>query len=377
MQINFIRGDMAKEREEEEVFGEGFDLLEGIEDVFHHDDDEEERQEDNDNDDGNSGDNEDEDDEGTDDNEDNEEDTGSEDTQSSSSSPLIPYAKYLKEEGVLPNFDLEKFDGSIDGLREGMYSEILSGVEQYKSTLPEAVKRIIDNYEEGVPLETLFSIDRERARYSQITDEDLLSEDVQKQLVREYLETTTKFSKEKIDKEINRLSDLQELEDEAKAILPELIAIQADAEKQAVEQAKVQREAAEKARVAELESLKDTLKKTQSIVPGVQLSDAMRDKVYKNLITPVAYNEAGQPLNKLGVYRTKNPVQTEIILNYIFEATNEFKDWTVFNKGTKKAVISEIEAAARGLDNNREGRRPSFGSESKKSFLREIDEFLK
>ena len=47
--------------------------------------------------------------------------------QKNSSSPLIPYAKYLKEEGILPDFDIEHFDGSIDGLREGMYNEIING----------------------------------------------------------------------------------------------------------------------------------------------------------------------------------------------------------------------------------------------------------
>jgi hypothetical protein len=90
----------------------------------------------------------------------------SDESKSSSSSPLIPYAKYLKEEGVLPNFDLEKFDGSIDGLREGMYSEIVSGIEAYKQSLPDRVKTIIERYEDGIPFEKLIEIDSTLGTFS-------------------------------------------------------------------------------------------------------------------------------------------------------------------------------------------------------------------
>jgi hypothetical protein len=374
---------MAKEKRQEEVFGEDFDLLEGIEDIIRYDeDDSEEQDEQNQDDTGveNDG-NEDDESDGSenDSNEDNEEGTDSDDAENSSSSPLIPYAKYLKEEGVLPNFDLEKFDGSIESLREGMFNEILSGVEQYKASLPEPVRRVLDNYEDGVPLETMLQIDRERARYISYKDIDLESEDVQRELVRDYLARTTKFSKEKIEREITRLGDLQELEDEARTVLPELIALQDEIEASVREQAKEQQRVMEEQRLQELESLRTTIEGTSEIVPGIKLSDTLRQKIYKNLTTPVAYAENGQPLNRLGLYRSKNPVQTEIVLNYIFEATNEFRDWGVFSKGAKKAVVQEIEAAARNLDakQSRAGNNPIFHkTEKTKKFLDNIDEYI-
>ena len=125
-----------------------------------------------------------------------------EDTESNSnensSSPLVPYAKYLKEEGILPNFDIEKFDGSIDGLREGMFTEINQGVDSYKNSLPDVVKHLINNYEAGVPLEKLLQIDSERAKYTSYSEDDLRNEDTQKELVRDYLTKTTKYSPERI-----------------------------------------------------------------------------------------------------------------------------------------------------------------------------------
>ena len=382
---------MVEKKNQDKVFGEDFNLLEGIEDIISYEDDGQSSGPDNEETDDeqsqyddtvadNSDKKEDEDEESQDDSQkENEEDTASDDADNSSSSPLIPYAKYLKEEGVLPNFDLEKFDGTIEGLREGMFGEIVSGVEQYKATLPEAVKRLLDNYEEGVPLETLLQIDGERSRYTSYKDADLEPEDVQKGLVREYLTKTTKFSKEKIEKEITRLSDLQELEDEARGVLPELVALQDEMEASAREQAKAQQKIAEEQSLQELESLRTTIEGTSEIIPGIKLSDVLRQKIYKNLTTPVAYAENGQPLNKLGVYRSKNPVQTEIILNYIYEATNEFRDWGVFSKNAKKAVVQEIENAARNLDakQSRSGNNPVFyKTEKTKKFLDNINDFL-
>ena len=230
---------MAERRGEEEVFGEDFNLLEDIEDIIINNSQEEESPKEEDDDEEielpEEGSGTEEEDEEKGNEEISKEDTEQPANTDTSSSPLIPYAKYLKEEGILPNFDLEKFDGSIDSLRDGMFNEILSGVEQYKATLPEPVKALLNNYEEGVPLETLLKIDAEKAKYTSITQEQLESEDVQKSLIREYLTKTTKFSKEKIEKEISRLADLQELEDEAKGVLPELIAIQQEAEQGAVE----------------------------------------------------------------------------------------------------------------------------------------------
>ena len=299
------------------------------------------------------------------------------DSNENSSSPLVPYAKYLKEEGILPNFDIEKFDGSIDGLREGMFTEINQGVEAYKSSLPEVVKHLINNYEAGVPLEKLLQIDSERARYDGISEDDLSNEDTQKELVRDYLSKTTKYSSERIERDIQRLVDLQELETEAKSVLPELVAIQNEIEQQELAQVQQQKVLAEQNRLQELETLQKTLESTDEIIPGNKMSNLIRQKIFKNLTTPVGYTEQGQPLNKLGAYRQKEPVKTEIILNYIFEATNEFKDWSAFSKSAKRAVISEIENAAKTMDYNASQGRTAVltKSSSANKFLKEIDNY--
>lgn len=299
------------------------------------------------------------------------------DSSETSSSPLIPYAKYLKEEGILPNFDIETFDGSIDGLRDGMMKEIVGGVDLYKESLPEPIKHLIANYEQGVALKDLLEIDARKTQYSSFTDETLQNEDVQRQLVREYLTQTTKFSAEKIEKEITRLSDLQELEEEAKAVLPELLAIQKAEEDALIASAAESQRQAEQLRLQELETLRTSLESTDELIPGTKMTTVLRQKIYKNLTTPVAYSEDGTPLNKLGYYRAQNPVQTEILLNYIFEATNEFKDWSIFGKAAKRNVITELENAARNMDTNFSAARgvKTTKSQSTTQFLKELENF--
>lgn len=305
------------------------------------------------------------------------EDATSDDKDQSVSSPLTPYAKYLKEEGILPNINL---DGEItpDSLRQAMFDEVMSGVDEYKSALPTEIHTLIDNYESGVPLDTLLKMNAEVVKYSSITDEQLADVDFQKKLYTEFLQKSTRYGKERIEREVNRLADLQELEDEAKSALQELVVLQKEEEATAVAAAKKAQADADAQRVKEIESLQQTINGTKEIIPGTVIPKQLKDKIFKNLTTAVTYDAAGNPLNKLGAYRSKNPLQTEIILNYLFEATNEFKDWTVFGKASKSKVLKELEDAATALDNKNTGNHVSGKRQSAttKSFLEEINNFI-
>ena len=48
------------------------------------------------------------------------------------SSPFIPYAKLLVEEGITPNFNIEEFDGTPEGLLKAVQGEIQYGINKYK-----------------------------------------------------------------------------------------------------------------------------------------------------------------------------------------------------------------------------------------------------
>jgi hypothetical protein len=286
------------------------------------------------------------------------EDANSDDTgEIQTTSPLIPYAKFLYEEGVLPSLNIDEFDGTAESLKLAMATEIVSGVNAYKESLPADVKFLVDNYEAGVPLDEIIGIQSAMVRYESIPEADIPSnEDLQKALVTDWLTETTSLSKERIEKHIKRLSDLGELEEEAVSARSELVKIQG--EKITAQRLKAEQDAKnnEAKRIKDLSELKTTIDSTKEVIPGQLLTPLMREKLYKNLTTPVATDQYGNGINKLGYYRSQNPMKTELILNYIFEATKEFSDWSILGKGVKSAVIKELEDAAKTIDSNNSGK---------------------
>ena len=90
--------------------------------------------------------------------EENEDTSSSSDTKKpEKNSFLTPYAKLLMEEGVLQDFDVEKFDGSADSLVDAFRQQVNRHVEEFKQTLDPRVKWLQDHVEEGIPLETLLA----------------------------------------------------------------------------------------------------------------------------------------------------------------------------------------------------------------------------
>lgn len=272
------------------------------------------------------------------------EETVEEEIEESNSSPLTPYAKLLVDEGILPNFNLKVFDGTAEGLKEAMVKEIEVGVEDYKESLPEEIKKLLTNYEQGVPLKALLEIDERRFQYNAIKDDDLKdNKDLQKALIRDYYTQTTKFSEDKINKLIQRSEDLEELEEEAKANLPELIKFQDILEQQEVLKARKEEETREKQRQETLTTFKTTLEKTNEIIPGIKVNKNIKDNIYKIMTTPVGEDQYGNPINKIGQYKVEHPYEFDIMLSYLYEATKGFKDWTVLSSAGKTKAIESFE----------------------------------
>ena len=289
-------------------------------------------------------------------NNDNDIDTGegSDNDGGDDSSPLVPYAKLLVDEGILPNLNLDEFDGTAEGLKEAMNKEIYSGIEAYKASLPEDVKKIIDGYEVGVPLEKLLELNKEKLNVSTIKESDIINnEELQKEIVRKYFKKTTRFSDKKIEQNIERLSDIGELEAEALSNITELKALVEEEEAKAIEDAKRQEEEYQEQLRKYWEEFDKKLEAADEIIPGLKVTKTIKQKIITNLSTAVATDQNGNPVNKIAYYRSKHPQEFELYLNYLFEVTNGFSDFSVLSKGGKKAAIAELEKAARNLDINK------------------------
>lgn len=285
-------------------------------------------------------------------------DPSSQETKESGSDkfPLTPYAKLLVEEGVLQDFDVEKFDGTADSLIDAFRNQVGKYVEEYKNTLDPRIKWLQDNIEEGVPLEALLQLDRQKIVLSSLTEKDVSENvDLQKNIAREYLRRTTQWTDARVEKEVNRLADVGELESEAKEFFGELKGITAKEEEYLKVQAQKEREEAIKQQRQVLDTFKAKLEETKEIIPGTEISKPVKEKIFKVLTTPVAYDELGRPISAIAKARADNPLEFEMKLAYLFEITNGFKDWTSLISTGKKKAIQDFEAAAGRLDANKAG----------------------
>lgn len=269
------------------------------------------------------------------------------------SSPFTPFAKLLVEEGATPNLNLEEFDGTPQGLIKAIQQEIEYNTNMYKESLDPRVKWLQDNIDEGVAFEDLLAIDKQRMSLNFITEDTLSTdENVQKQIVKEYLKETTKFSDSLIDKQIERLEITGELTDEAKGYFEELKQINAAKEQQAVEQAKVRQQEFRQQQEKILNDFKETLEKTEEIIPGIKLNRNIKDQIFKTLTTPVTQDpNTGAPLNAIAKARLEDPINFEKNLAYVWLATKGFKDFSTLNSAGKKTAMKEFESALNKGDN--------------------------
>jgi hypothetical protein len=268
-------------------------------------------------------------------------------------SPFIPYAKLLVEEGITPNFKLEEFDGTPQGLLKAFDDEL----EYRWSTLKEEkmhprVKWLQDNLEEGVAFEELLKVDSQRISLNNIQPDEIdANADIQKEIVRQYYKETTRFNDATINKQVERLEATGDLGDESKVFFEELKQINSVKDQQLVQQAQIQRQAKVKAQQEALDTFKKTLDSKKEIVTGITLTPIMKDAVYKIFTTPVDTDpQTGMPLNEIAVARAKDPINFEINLGYVWKASKGFTDWSIFSGTGKKAAIREFEDSVKKLD---------------------------
>ena len=268
------------------------------------------------------------------------------------SSPFTPFAKLLVEEGATPNLNLEQFDGTPQGLIKAIQDEIEYNVSMYKESLDPRVKWLQDNVDEGVALEDLLAIDKQRVTLNSINEETLATdENLQKQIVREYLKETTKFNDVLINKQIERLEATGDLTDEAKGYFNELKQLNVVKEQQAIQQAKLQQQEFQKQQEKILSDFKETLEKTEEIIPGIKLNRIIKDQIFKTLTTPVAQDpNTGAPINAIAKSRAEDPINFEKNLAYVWLATKGFKDFSILGSAGKKSAMADFENALKKSD---------------------------
>lgn len=273
-----------------------------------------------------------------------------------SSSLFTPYAKMLVDEGVFSNLEIDKFDGTADGLKKAMSNEIDFYVNQYKSQMPAEIQRLLNGYEAGVPFDEMLKITSDAIRYSNIKDETLLENTtLQKSIVKDYLDKTTKLPELMKTKMISQWEDSLELGEQSKVALEELKSFQREQESEAIKAQQLQQENYKEQQTQALNNLNKHILGLNEIVPGIKVNDVLKKRIKDNLTIPIGRDSNGTPINKFTKYMIDNPIEGEVTLNYLYEVTGGFKDFSVFKKSGSTQALKDLEKAARMADTSLSG----------------------
>jgi hypothetical protein len=295
-------------------------------------------------------------------------------------SPLTPYAKMLVEEGALPNLDLENFDGSAESLLEAYNEHDKQRFESFKdSSLDPRVKWLQDNLENGVSLNKLLELEEKKFEVNKINEDSLLDdENLQRTIVKNYYKETTDFKEDKINKLVENLETLGELESESKFSLSELKTVLGQKEQHEQQQAQQQQELQRQKGQEAIEEFNKTLESTEEIIPGVKVSSLLKDRIKQTLTKQVDVDpQTGYPLNKIAKARMENPLNFEIKLAYLFELTKGFSDWSPLGTAGKRKAIDELEKSVESIDYNKGQYKQTNSPKQDKTYLEEMERISK
>ncbi|MHA2358489.1 MAG: hypothetical protein ACXABK_06955 [Candidatus Heimdallarchaeaceae archaeon] len=260
---------------------------------------------------------------------------------SPSDSKITAFARALSEQGVLSTIP-EDFKGDIESLIGLVGSEIKNNVEAYKRTLPPVIADLINNYEENVPLDQLIGTKSQQMRYSSITEEALgENSNLQKALVTEDLRNRG-FSDEKIQARLQLFEDNEVLATEAKDARENLIKLEQYREQQIAEQAKQKAIQEQQQNEQTLASIKDQVEGLTEIIPGMELNENSKKKLYESITSVVSNDEHGRPMNNVMVTRAKDPMKFEMTLHYLHSLG-------VFNGDFSKIINTQKTNATQAL----------------------------
>lgn len=210
------------------------------------------------------------------DDEDSEGDAGTDEE----SSVVQAVAEWAKAKGIF-DYEADQFEDSEDWLENKLLEKSKSYADEWKESLPPIIKEVINNYEEGVPLDELIYSKSREMEYNSVDEEELgKSDGLQKKLVADWLYTQD-FSDEEIESKIKKYEDALILEDEAKTALKKLKAYEAKYQEQLKYDTERKKLAAQEQYNQTLKQIETDIMSSEEIIPGIQLSKEEKKKVYE------------------------------------------------------------------------------------------------
>lgn len=265
----------------------------------------------------------------------------------STPSPYTLFGEQLFENGVLTVFDKEKVK-TLDDLQDAVAETIYEQIEEYKNSLPEPVRKIVEHAERTgeVNLKAAIETQQKVLDVIKITDDALRSDkSLQEKILYEDLKARN-YTEARIKRYIDNVMANETLEEEAVDALAARKEA-AVAEAKALEESnKAMQEKLETERKNTLEAIRKDIAGTTEVVPGIKLSKKEQDTLFASMTTVVGEDQNGNPVNAVYATRSKNVLAFEKMVHFLHskgvfnldKEGNPTPDWSYFVKGIKTNV---------------------------------------
>lgn len=272
------------------------------------------------------------------------------------------FAKKLAEDGVLSGFDETEFNKIVEevgspsaALVEMARRNVVEAIEDYKQNAEEQYKAFLEARDNRVPVDAFTSASDMIKQLEGMNDEDFEDDTEKAGLVVKQLMEAKGFKPAKIEKLIKNFEALGTLAEEAAEARTELLELKKAEVVNMKTEAKRRVEEAEKNARQQRESLKTFIESTDEIIPGVKVTKAEKEKLFKSITEPVGYTPEGQPYNAVMQQRSKNPVAFERMLHYLLQLGvfntddkgNPKPDWSKVVKVKQTQVADEFDTMLR------------------------------
>lgn len=270
----------------------------------------------------------------------------------SSPSPYKLFGKHLYDNGVLSVFDEEKVE-SIEDLEDAINDTIDSAIDEYKASLPEPVRKIVEYAEQTgeVNLDAVINTQKAYMDVSKITTESLKEDEaLQEKMYAEELRLRG-YKEDRIKREIEKAKANETLDEDAVDSLSYIKEYRKAETDRIEKEAELRNKQMEQTRQAQLKTIQDTVYNTQEFVPNIKVTKKDQETLYKSMTTVVAQDQNGNPVNAVMQTRMKNPIEFEMMLHYLhnngvfnIDDKGHLKpDWSFITKGLKTDMVKKTQ----------------------------------
>lgn len=249
----------------------------------------------------------------------------------------------LEEDDDTSDKDLQWF---ADKAKEKINNNVTSAVDDYKESLPDEIKYLLENHEKGVNVFDLLKADKKVIEYDRLTSEQISeNESLQKKLLSEFYYLQGE-SPEDIDDMIEDIEVAGLLEKQANRAAKKLSQVQQQERSRLIESQKQQETERKNHYDSAIASLKNSIYEKEEIIPGIKLSEKQKKEVYQGI---TKFDREGK--NEVMKFREKNP-EFDLVVAYLATVmSKEDKiNWDMLTTVAETKATKNLKAKAKNAD---------------------------